>query len=427
MKHFSKSYRKPSAIAFACASLVGVSAQAQQSPYSAAASLRMTSDSNVARSQVAERDTITSSGVKFGIDQGFGRQQLALGLEVNSNRFAKFNQNNHVGYAVNGKLDWETVDRLSGTVSVDSRRARFVDVTTPTSDLNLQSINNIGLQARLGNVTAITFEGGVSANQTSYSAAAYQRNNYSQYVLNGGVRVRPVGGVSLWTGLRHTSGKYPNFSSSEADAIRRNDLDFSVDYRPTGASSLNGRLSLTRERHSALNSRDYKSWTGALGWNWSPTGKLKLGLNLNRDSSVGSLEHSTMQLVLNPSFDSSTGGFGYTTRQYTFESNNTRVSSRLGLTADWEMTSTLSLTAGWSSTHRTLDDSFAPSQLQGSLSGSDNTRSASLGVKYVPVRNIETGCSLVWIDRSTSENMSTTVTYPYKATTASCYGQVYMR
>jgi hypothetical protein len=410
MRQFTKNLSRPSVLACACSSLLlATVAQAQESnPYYAGGTLRTTSNSNIYLASAAQAlsDKITAVGLQTGVDQSFGRQRVVIDASVNNNIFAKYTKNNHADYSLSGKLDWETIERLSGTLTVGSSQSRYVDpnASATSSDLNLLRSTNMGLQARLGNVTALTFEGGLSLSQNRYSAAAYQSSNLSQLAMNGGVRFRPMGGISLWTGLRHTNGRYPNYYTG-ADEVRRNDIDLIGDARFTGASSVNARLSMTRESHSALAARDYRSWTGGLGWNWQPTGKLKLGLNMGHDSNVGAIDYAFNLIA----------------------TNDSQISTRINLTAELEITSILNLTAGWSDARRTLDNSLTVSGNSAVRSGKDNTTVASLGLRYTPLRNAELGCSLAVTDRTTSEAETSTVTYPYHQRLLSCYGQLQLR
>lgn len=413
----------PKPVALACAGavlLLTTAAQAQENnPYYVGATLRSTYNSNVTTEAVAKRDTINSAGLKVGLDQSLGRQRLVLDLSANHNRFNRYTQFNHTDYSATGQLNWETIENLSGTFSAGTRQSRLVDSSTQQSQLNLLHSHNVNLQARLGEVTALTFEAGLAASQNRYSAQNYRQNDLNQLAVDGGVRLRPMGGVSLRLGARHTAGSYPNYVGGE-DSVSRNDLDLSASARLTGASQIGSRLSLTRENHSAVRGRDFHGWTGALNWNWQPTGKLKIKLDMNRDSNVGATDYQVGNVRVQ--VNDGSGVPGYQLSPIMMNSNESRISNKLGLVADWEMSAMLSLNAGWSETWRTLDNAYVLSQNPvGSASARDRTALYSLGLRYVPLQSIELGCSLSITQRTVSENASG-LTYPYKQTVTSCYG-----
>ncbi|MFM2058565.1 MAG: hypothetical protein RLY71_2950, partial [Pseudomonadota bacterium] len=110
------------AIAGACL-LPAAAVQAQEnSPYYLGATLSLTSNSNIYQTKVAQQDTITSTGLRVGLDQNFSRQHLLVNLGANSNRFATHKNNDYTDYDLKGQLDWATIERLSGTLNIGSRQ-----------------------------------------------------------------------------------------------------------------------------------------------------------------------------------------------------------------------------------------------------------------------------------------------------------------
>lgn len=378
------------------------SVQSQESnPYYLGASQSFTRDNNILRRTVAQSDTISSTGVRAGIDQAFGRQRAVVGLEANRNRYSNYNQYNNTDYAATGRLDWSTVERISGTLSAEARRGLYRDTLNLGTDRNLRSTNGLALQVQIGLVTRWSFDTSLSTNRQSYSATPTA--NLRQNALGAGVRFRPSEALSLRTGLRRTEGKYSNLLVP--DDFTREDLDFDSQVEASGASRISTRLSYTRESHSKASSRAYRGWTGSLGWNWRPTGKLTWDLTASRDSNVGSVN------------------------QYAFlisdESGDTRIRNSLGLRAAWELSPKLGVTGGLGYARRTLDNGFITG---GTLSsGKDNTKSANLGLRYLPLRNAELGCGVNWEDRSVSAAGASSLTYPYSATSYNCSGQIFLR
>lgn len=390
-------------VGLACLSAGG--AGAQTSPYYLGASQRFTHNSNVflAQDATAKSDTISSTGLRVGLVQPISRQRLSASLSANVNRYSSLSALNNTDYALDTRLDWETVDRLSGNVAFSSRESLPTDAAALSAGLrNLLKVNSASVQATLGGVTMWSFDAGAAVSRASYSEAVYARNNTNQTSMNVGARVTPASGLTLRAGLRHANVNYPNAGND----VRRNDLDFSATVNPGGASVFTSRVSLTRENHS-LADRNVSNWTGALGWNWKPTGKLSTNLTLSRDSSNGSYD-----------FTSGTINVG---------ASNSTVATTLGLTTQWEVTSKIGLTGNLSHSRRSLDNSLTVGTGVAPSTASDSTNSLGLSVQYAVLRNVDLGCGVTWSDRSVSSSGVTVLSAPYSATTYSCFGQALLR
>ncbi len=386
--------------------------QAQQSPYYAGASVTVNRDTNLfraAKGTATEADTYTATGLRLGLDQSFGRQRLAVSLDGNVNRFSRHKELNNNDYALSSRLEWSTLERLSGVLSAGARQSLYRydrDSTQQVTDRNIQRSRNLGLQAQLGVVTDLSFDAGVSASQDRYSATSFVNRNVNQVSINGGLRLRPGSGLTVRLGLRHSRGRYPNASAASDDKTKRDDVDLSSVIEASGASTLNARVSRTRQSHSLAGQADTRGWTGALGWNWRPTGKLTFDLNLGRDYALGST--------------------GFDNQILSLTSSDTRVQNTTGLRINWEASAAWRVASSLSYTHRTLDNRLDAGVIGSSVAtATDRTASFSLGLRYLPVRNVELGCNIGREDRSTDS--TSTITFGYAVTTASCFGQVYLR
>ncbi len=387
------------------ACLAAGTAQAETSPYYLGASQRFTHSSNVflTADAQAKSDTVSSTGIRLGIDQPISRQRLTASFSANANRYSSLTALNNTDYALDTRLDWDTVDRLSGNVGFSSRESMPSDAAALATGLrNLLKVNSANVQANLGQVTMWSFDAGAAVSRASYSEALYARNNTNQMSLNAGARVTPASGLTLRAGLRHANVGYPNANND----VRRNDLDFSAIVSPGGASVFNGRVSLTREHQSAAD-RNLTNWTGALGWNWKPAGKLSTSLNLSRDTSNGS--------------------YDFTTGALNIASSNSTIGTTLSLTTQWEVTSKIAMSGSLSHARRSLDNALTIGTGVLPASASDSTSSLGLNVQYAVLRNVDVGCGVTWSERSVTSASAAGLTSPYNATTYSCFGQAMLR
>lgn len=388
-----------SATVLAILASAAAGAYAQSSPYWLGVSQVASHDSYMERYGGAGRDWISSTGLRAGIDQSFGRQQLLVDASANRNVYARNKALNNTDYGLNARLNWSTVERVSGLLAVQSSQSLYKNtLSTQVAGRNVLRSNGVTLQAQVGLVTVWSFDAGVSTNRQriSGSAVGLQSLNRDQTALSTGARWSPSTDLSVRLGVRRTQGdQQPN------DDFTRNDVDLSTSVKLSGASDVFARLSSTRLKHSQPTLADQKGWTGLLGWNWVPTGKLKLGLTASRDSSLGSIDQIGVLLP-----------FAQTTNS---------LSNTLALSANWEITSKVLLDSRLSQMRRTLDTT----SLLAGATGKDTLTSFSLGLRYLPVRNLELGCSLTLDDHAVD---SGSVAVPaYNARVVSCYGQAYLR
>jgi hypothetical protein len=400
--------RTACAVAAACA--LAAPAWAQQSPYYVGAVQGMASDSNVYRRASGsdiKSDVISSTGLRAGIDQPFGRQRWVLASEANVNRYSSQKALNNNDYQLSSRLEWSTVARLSGVLSGGVKQSLYRLDTTgnrQASERNMLRSSNLGLQAQLGTVTDLSFDAGVSLSRDRYSSALFAGNNLSQQSVNAGVRLRPGSGLTVRLGLRHGTGSY----ASHVDKLQRDDVDLSTALELTGASTLNARLSRTLQRHEAPLIPDTRSWTGALGWNWRPLGKLSLDANLSRDGSVGAVN-----------FDN---------QIFNLASSDTREQTRLALRADWDLAAAWKIGSELTLLRRDINTQLLFNNVgQAAQDQSDRTVAFNFGVRFLPTRTTELGCSVGRENRSTDAASTSTLTYAYAVTTASCNAQIYLR
>jgi len=382
-------------------------AQAEANPYYLGGSLGVTSDSNVkrAREGYESSDTITSAGLRAGVDQPLGRGRFLADLSANQNQYSRTSDYNYTGYSLQSQLDWESLERLSGTIAANASQSLYRDTLNADASRNLLRTAGISAQARMGVVTMWTLEGGLAASNKRFSSASYRYSNLDQHAVNGGLRFAPTPMLSVALTLRRTDARYPNFSASQADNLTRNDLELSSTLHASAASTFDVRLSRTRENHSVITVRDYNYWTGSLGWDWKVSGKTKLGLSFSRDSAVGSYGDLGLPVA---------------------DTTDARIRNIYRLRGEWEATSKVRLNSTVAYSHRTLDNALT-SLLSGvSQSTTDTTTTANLGLTYQAMRNLEFSCGLNWERRAVSNEL-TTLTYPYSDTSINCNTLIFLR
>ena len=383
----------------------GVSAQ--ESPYYLGVTQTFTHDSNIGRTlKGTERsDTISSTGLRAGVDQGIGPHRLNLTAETALNRYAAVKQLNNTSYALTGRFDWVTIENISGLVSFESRQSlnnlNMTAAQAATLPRNLRRVDTYNVHAQKGGVTYLTIDGGVSGSRIKNSESYMQAGDLNQTTLDAGVRIQPSPLTSIRVGGRHTTGDYGILG----DSISRSDIDLTGTYEVSGLSSVNARISRTKEDHSLSSSRSISATTGAIGVNWRPTGKLSFDAQLARDTNLGS--YNLTSQIFNTSLRAS----------------DAQIRDSIYLRSTWELSGFISLNATLGYARRSLDNTYDVT----GLGAKDQTKSVAFGATYTPLRNLVFGCGLQWEDRSVDNPSATTATYAYQDTSVNCYGQVYLR
>lgn len=417
--------KHPTATTLACLALLGAGgAMAQSNPWYLGISQTVNHQSNMLRAidgavfgaDQSRSDTLYSTALIGGIDQPLGRQRIFGSATLRSDRYAKNDVYDNQGWTLRAGLDWQTVERLSGSLNLSSSRS--------LASFNLQEI---GLLRQRNSETATGLDGivrlgvagpwllelgaGTLKVENSLQQAQVQSRNYRQDTLTLGARWRPSAALTLGLAVRQTDGKYPQFraladGSFEVDRFRRRDVDVSGTWRPSGASQFDMRLSTGSTRYDLASQRDFSGVTGTLSWNWVPTGKLQINTRYSRDTG----QDSYAVTVFDPRLGFVPGNADYS-----------RIQDVLRIRAEWTISPKFSVNASLSEADRELVRTLPPTGFGDSRStGGERISLASVGARWAPWRNVLFGCDLNDEKRKGSGQLGTGLS----TRGVSCFGQV---
>ena len=401
------------------AALLAPAAQAQNQPYYLGVSQSLGQESNLYRigdqqvlpAGLSKSDTVSSSALFGGFDQGIGRQRVYGSASLRANRYQHNSGLNNEGYGLNLALDWATLARLSGTVSMAASQnlTKFNEINNTgavETQRNIEKTQQIDAKLRLGVVTRYTAEASLGLRQRRYSAPSYAR--YEQDQTNGslGLSYRPSNLLALGAAVRLTRVDYPRFrdlgaAGFEADRLHRSDLDFTAYWQPSGNSTVNARLSPSRSSYDRNTEADFSGLTGSASWAWRATGKVRVSSLLSRDT--GQSYDALNQGILN------TGSVGYS-----------RTTTALKVTADYDYSAKIALSAFITQAQRDLGRSFNQDGSSIVERGSDNSSTLGLGAKWSPTRSLQLGCDISADQRRSNNPVLST---PLSANSVSCFGQ----
>ena len=402
-------------VALACTSL---GAAAQSSPYSIGASQTFSHESNLLRlttiqttpAGYSQGDTVSSTALLAGFDQGFGRQRASANLALRANRYSNNSLFNNTSYSANTGLAWQTIERLSGTLTASANRNLQLLNTQElgfSSRRNLESVETLGASASLGLVTEYTLElnGGHRQARNSLQEPNVQAREFQQDNVSLGVRWRPRAATTLGLALGTTQGRYPKFRANaaggfDADRFKRTDIELSATLAPAGANTVEAHISSGQTRYDLNEQRNFSGITGSLAWAWQPTGKLRLNTSLSRD----------------------TGQDSYATAVFNVPatSDYSRVTSSLRTTLNYDYSAKVSFVTSLIYYDRTLVRTIANPFLPLNAQGKERTTTLSLGARWAPLRFAQFGCD---INRE-NRNGSGELTSDLRANSFSCFGQI---
>jgi hypothetical protein len=403
----------------ACVLLVNCGlAAAESSPYYLGVSQGFSHDSNIYRvsdgvvlpAGLSKGDTISTSSLLGGIDQPIGRQRLFGSAALRANRFKDSDSLNNQAYSANLGVDWETIHHLSGnlTAAATQSLARFnPDNDVPTVlKKNIERTQQLDAKARLGVVTRWTAETSFGWRKVDYSADEFRAREFSQNAASVGLRYSRSAALNLGAALRRTEGKFPQYLAASgggflADRYKRNDLDLTGTWMPTGASTIDGRLSFGKVEHSEALRRNFSGTTGSLRWGWKPTGKLTLNLGISRDTGeeINFIDTGNSSLSASDNFS--------------------RTTTAARLAVGYEVSAKISLNAGVSTARRSLVDTLNVGDSSLPREGRDTTNSVSLGGRWQPTRSLQFNCDMSRDHRNSNSALSDA----YSVTTYGCTGQ----
>lgn len=399
--------------------LLAPTAQAQSQPYYLGVSQSLVHESNVYRiggeqalpAGLSKSDTVSGTALFGGIDQSIGRQRLTGSASVRANRYQSNSGLNNEGYSLNLALDWSTLERLSGNVSLAATQnlTQFNEINNTgvvETQRNIDQNQQLDAKVRLGVVTRYTAEASLGLSKRRFSAASYARSEYDQKSASLGLNYRPSNLLALGAAARLTLVDYPRYRSLgagtfESDRLSRSDLDFSAQWVPSGNSTLNARLSATRSSYDRSAESDFSGLTGSASWVWQATGKIKLTSLLSHEPG------QTTDAISQGLQRSGAVDFSRTTTAYK-------------LMGDYQLSAKIALSASVAQANRDLVRSFNQGGPAIVERGSDSSTLLGLGAKWSPTRSLQVGCDLSSEQRR-SNNLALSTTL--NAGSLGCSGQ----
>ncbi|WP_133605804.1 hypothetical protein [Aquabacterium commune] len=269
----------------ACSVLVAMPSvgHAEDTPLSLTLSQNLRRDSNLLRSTNARSDTVSTTAVQGNFNKAYGRQVYSASARFARVRYDEFNRLDNdakdlrLGVTSQFASNWQTSLNANSTTSLVAPQ------DNPLNNRALRNIRNVrGVNGSIqyGNGGTWAVQGTFDNNRISFSEDVFQFQNSQQNSQGLRLIYNATDLLNFGFGPRWVRTRYPN-NSTIGEAKDKN-LDFTVNWRVTGLSSLNALLSARESEQGLTGSRRINTVTGSLGWGYTPRGRISYGLNLTR-------------------------------------------------------------------------------------------------------------------------------------------------
>jgi exopolysaccharide biosynthesis operon protein EpsL len=232
-------------------------------------------------------DTVRSAYVGLRLDKAYSLQRLQLDVTETAYRYDTFTQLDFDALNYRAAWLWQLTSRLSGTLSADHVEAAvpFYDFEGTQQNTRTTDIRAFSAEAALHGGWHLVFAAAENQQRSSIPIATFADSDFTK--VEAGVRYGFRSGNSVGLVHRVNEGEYRNqplvSGSSANNDFRERQNEVTVSWSATGRSTLNARLARLDRHHAAAPDRDFSATAGNLGYVWSPTGKVQLGLTAQRD------------------------------------------------------------------------------------------------------------------------------------------------
>ncbi len=373
-----------------------------QSPYYLGVQQSFTRESNVylaPKGVPKVSDTYGTTTVRAGIQRPISRQRLFADAELRVNRYSKRSDLNNNGYALRAGVDWATIGNLSGSVlfGADRSMSRLATATLGSSTVrNVEHSEEVRGVARLGGVTALTFEVGGDVRVINFSEAALADREYDRTGAHAAAIYRLSSATNVGLGVAAAKTDY------RRDNSNRREVYTTAHWTPSALTDVQARLAATKIEYDVFTAQDFSGVTGSLVWNWRPTGKTAVSTFLARDSGQ---DIGFLRLV--PGQSAAAADFSTLT-------------NAMGVRATYEASPKILVDGGLNWSRRYLANSFLPGQ----TTGRDTSTVLSLGTRWLATRNITVGCQVSREQRNALNDAGTSTAYTTNAANdlLGCFG-----
>ncbi len=241
--------------------------------------------------QRSDQIITTNAGVKF--DKTYSLQRVQLEAEAIDNRYKTFDYLNYTAFNYRAAWLWHLTPNVSGTLKAD--RQQVLNNFSDYLDSNNLPIRRRSIQtneSRVFDVDALVgggwhLLGGALELRSRNSEAFNAVGDYVQTEGNFGTKYVSLSENSITLLERISKGTYQGRVADPVNQLDsgfdQNESEARLNWRLSGKSLIDGRLSYLTRKHDNFSSRNYSGVTGRLVYLWTPTGKLSFNTSVSRN------------------------------------------------------------------------------------------------------------------------------------------------
>ena len=243
--------------------------------------------------------TVLSAGAN--LNWQVSRQRIKAKAEVNRTRFDRYSALDFDGRDTSLQWDWLIGRALSGDVGAKESvvQGSFVNIQQPINNLITlrQAFAHGAIQ--IGAPWKLKFGAEKLDSQNSLTSLQTQDSKVDTY--NAGLQYQSSADSVIEFISEMSNGRYPNRQiiglSPVDNTYKQWDNGVSASWKPTGKTTLKGRLNYTRRSYTDVPQRDFSGITGLISDVWQVTEKTSLGVFVYRN--IGVVENTTASYSVN--------------------------------------------------------------------------------------------------------------------------------
>ena len=321
----------------------------------------------------------TTKAVQAGLllERPIGQQLLTGHANINKVTFDRFTTLDYTGKDFLGALNWHVAKHVDGNLGVS-----YVETLTPFTDFHLDQLNL--LRERREYVDAawlfhpsFRMHGGFTRDNFNYNLSSQVLNNRTEDASVFGIDFLASSASTVGVQLRHLKATYPNPFFSGAgffdNSYEQNEAKANISWIVSGTSQVEFLGGWTRRKHASVSTNNNDNGTTfRLTGHWAPLGRVGFTAAAWRDfAAVASISAGN--------------------------SSTSSLNKGASIAANWAASAKLSANAQFTREQR---DFSATDNIVVPQDATDLTRSASAGLSYAALRNVQLNANVSHSSRS---------------------------
>lgn len=372
-------------------------------------------DDNLFRqsSGLEQSDVINSVSLGVSVDAQYSLQTIRINAGITHNKYRTNDQLDWDRKQYGASWSWAITPRLKGTLSANRSEQviNFNDILITSTNPNtvqqiIQSNRNESFLFDYNVFGGWHVRGGASQQRQQNSQTFEQNPTYTTRSVDLGVQYNFRSGSTL-TVMNHTrrgENDDRNITANDFDnEFKENETELVLNWLLTAKSKVRTTLGYYKREHDRLSVWDFSGFQGGVAYQWTPTGKLSVNVNLA--SNLGVFQSGFQAIPGDPS-------------SFTIDNTNTRTTI-LSIRPNYQYSSKISFNGNLSYSKRKFEGDENSLTNASTARSEDKLYSYGLGMNWKPSRNATVGLNL-----SSQKNDSNNDLFDYKAKAATISGNI---